>query len=194
MKPRFFASPAAFGTWLARHHSEPELWVGFYKKGAGKAGMSYPEAADEALCWGWIDGIVRRVDDERFMHRFTPRKERSTWSLVNVAKAKALIAAGRMQRPGLVAFEAREAGRTGIYAYEKAEAVLPVADAARFKKNPKGWKWFAAQGASYRQVAIHWVVSAKRPETREQRLAQLIEHCAAGKRLRQFTPLDQRTK
>lgn len=193
MKPRFFSTQAIFGAWLSKHFADPELWVGFYKTDAGKRGMTYFEAVDEALCWGWIDGIVRRVDEQSFMHRFTPRKGKSTWSNVNVAKAKALISAGRMQAPGLAAFEAREAGRTGIYAYEREEAVLPAAATARFKRSGKGWKWFAAQGASYRHRAIHWVVSAKRPETRERRLVQLIEHSTAGKRLRQFTPLDQRT-
>ena len=192
-EPRFFRSVAAFRRWLASNHAKrAELFVGLYKKHAAHRGMTYPAAVDEAICWGWIDGIVRRVDEQSFMHRFTPRKGRSTWSLVNVAKAKSLIAAGRMQRPGLTAFEAREAGRTGIYAYEREEAVLPAAAAARFKRSRQGWNWFAAQGASYRQLAIHWVVSAKRAETRERRLQQLIDHSTAGKKLRQFTPLDQR--
>lgn len=192
-EPRFFRSAAAFGRWLATHHGKrSELIVGLYKKHAAHLGMTYLEAIDEALCWGWIDGIVRRIDDHCFMHRFTPRKGKSIWSLVNVAKANALIAAGRMQRPGLVAFEAREAGRTGIYAYEHREATLPADATVRFRQRAKGWKWFGAQGASYRRLAIHWVVSAKRPETRERRLVQLIEQCGAGKRLRQFTPLDQR--
>lgn len=194
MKPRFFATQAAFGAWLSRHHADTELWIGFHKKNAGKQGMTYFEAVDEALCWGWIDGIVRRVDDERFMHRFTPRKAKSTWSLVNVAKTKALITAGRMQRPGLAAFEARDAERTGIYSFEQARVVLTRVHRVRFHADAAAWRWFSTQPASYRKAAIHWVNSAKQAETRERRLATLIGDSAKERRLRQYTPWADRSK
>lgn len=194
IKPRFFASAAAFGAWLAKHHTEPALWVGLYKKHAAHRGMTYLEAVDEALCWGWIDGQVRRVDDDRIAQRFTPRKARSTWSLINVGKVKRLSAAGRMQPPGMKAFEARDAARTGIYSFEVERASFTTAQARTFKRSPEGWKWFHAQAESYQRVATFWVTSAKREETRVRRLQQLIEHSAEGRKLRQFTPLDQRSK
>lgn len=191
--PRFFRDAAAFGRWLERHHAtETELWVGLYKKHAAHQGMTYAEAVDEALCWGWIDGVLRRVDDDRTMQRFTPRKARSTWSLVNVAKVQALQAAGRMRAPGMAAFAMRDPARTGIYSFEKEPATFSPAQQRAFKRHPEAWKWYAAQAPSYRRVATHWVVSAKREATRERRLAQLIAHCAEGKKLRQFTPLDRR--
>ena len=193
--PRFFKSPKQFSAWLAKHHAtRSELWVGLYKKHAALRGMIYPQAVDEALCWGWIDGILRRVDDDRVMQRFTPRKAKSTWSLMNVAKVKVLLKAGRMRPPGLAAFKAREQHRTGIYAYEAGEVKLPPAESARFKRNATGWGWFQKQPPSYRQVATHWVVSAKRAETRERRLTQVIEHSAQRKTLRQFTPLHLRDR
>jgi uncharacterized protein YdeI (YjbR/CyaY-like superfamily) len=194
-EPRFFSSPAAFGRWLASHHaSETELWVGLYKKHAAHRGMTYAEAVEEALCWGWIDGQLRRVDDDRIMQRFTPRKAKSTWSLVNVAKVKVLMKAGRMRPPGLATFKARDPKRTGIYSFEKAPASLSPAQRRAFKQAAGAWKWFAAQAPSYRRTVIHWVVSAKQEATRVRRLASLIAHCGEGKKLRQFTPLDQRTK
>src|SRR5690242_10049039 len=118
MKPRFFKSANDFGRWLSTHHgSEPELWVGLYKKHAAHRGMTYPEAVDEAICWGWIDGVMRRLDEDALVQRFTPRKSRSTWSLINIAKVKALKAAGRMRPPGLAAFQARDPARSGIYSF-----------------------------------------------------------------------------
>lgn len=194
VKPRFFASPDAFRAWLAEHHTEPELWVGLYKKHVAHRGMTYLQAVEEALCWGWIDGQVRRIDDDRTAQRFTPRKAKSTWSLVNVRKVKALIAAGRMRPPGMMAYEARDPARTGIYSFERERAAFSPAQAKAFRRSAAGWKWFQAQAESYQRVATFWVVSAKREETRTRRLTQLIEHSAAGRKLRQFTPLDKRSK
>ena len=194
-EPRFFSTPAAFARWLESHHaSETELWVGLYKKHAGHRGMTYAQAVDEALCWGWIDGVMRRIDDERTMQRFTPRKAKSTWSLVNVAKVKVLMQAGRMQAPGLATFKARDPKRTGIYSFEKAPERFSASQARLFKQDRAAWNWFKAQAPWYQRVATHWVVTAKQEATRERRLASLIAHCAEGKKLRQFTPMDQRKK
>ena len=194
-EPRFFSGPAAFGRWLASHHaSETELWVGLYKKHAAHRGMTYLQAVEEALCWGWIDGHLKSLDEDRIMQRFTPRTSRSTWSLVNVGKVKALIKAGRMEAPGLAAFKARDPKRTGIYSFEKEPASLTPAQRRAFKKVPGAWKWFSEQAPSYQRTCMHWVVSAKQEATRVRRLESLIEHSAEGKKLRQFTPLHQRTK
>lgn len=193
--PRFFRDAGSFGRWLAVHHAtKTELWVGLYKKHAAHRGMTYVEAVEEALCWGWIDGVMQRLDEDRVKQRFTPRKARSTWSLVNVAKVNVLIEAGRMRPPGLSTFQARDPERTGIYSFEKAPAKFSVAQTRLFKKDRGAWTWFAAQAPSYRRVATHWVVSAKQETTRARRLESLIVHCAAGKKLRQFTPMDQRKR
>ncbi|HTK56594.1 MAG TPA: YdeI/OmpD-associated family protein [Gemmatimonadales bacterium] len=195
MKPRFFRSVAAFRRWLTNNHAKrTELFVGLYKKHAAHRGMTYVEAVDEALCWGWIDGVIRRLDEDRVVQRFTPRTARSTWSLVNVGKVERLMAAGRMQPPGMKAFEARDAARTGIYSFERARAHFTPEQTSTFKRAAAEWKWFRAQAESYQRVATFWVVSAKQEVTRARRLAQLIEHSSAGKKLRQFTPMPQRAK
>lgn len=194
-RPRFFKSAAAFGRWLAKSHAtSTERWVGLYKKHAAHRGMTYLEAVDEALCRGWIDGVMRRIDEDAVVQRFTPRKAKSTWSLVNVAKVKGLLAARRMKPPGIQAFEAREVSRTGIYSFEREKVAFTPAQSREFKRIVKAWAWFAAQAGSYRRAATHWVISAKREETRARRLAQLIAHSREKKKLRQFTPLDQRDR
>ena len=193
--PKYFKTAAAFGRWLATHHAtKTELWVGLYKKHAAHRGMTYAEAVDEALCWGWIDGILRSVDADRTMQRFTPRKSRSIWSRVNVAKVERLLAEGRMRPPGVAAFAARDPARTGIYSFEQAAPTFSPAQLRRFKAERAAWKWFNAQAGSYRRTATHWVTTGKKESTRERRLAQLIAHSAAGRKLRQFTPLDQRDR
>ena len=195
MIPRFFNSSDDFGLWLSRNHaSATELWVGLYKKHAAHRGMTYPQAVDEALCWGWIDGVMRRLDDDAVVQRFTPRKVKSTWSLVNVAKVKALKAAKRMQPPGLAAYQARDPARTGIYSFEKEKAEFAPSQARQFKRKAAAWKWFSAQTPSYRHVTTHWVISDKKEETRVRRLEELIAHSAAGKKVGRFIPLDQRKK
>ena len=195
MIPRFFKTAADFGAWLEKNHdSATELWVGLYKKHAAHRGMTYPQAVDEALCWGWIDGVLRRLDDDRTVQRYTPRKAKSTWSLVNVAKVKALTAAKRMRAPGLAAFKARDPARTGIYSFEKEKVAFTPPQSRQFKRATVAWKWFAAQAASYRHAATHWVISAKKEETRVGRLAELIAHSAEGKKLRRFTPWEQQKR
>ena len=185
MEAIYFDSPAAFGAWLEEHHdTETEVLVGFWKAATGRPSLTWSESVDEALCHGWIDGVRRRVDDERFTIRFTPRKARSNWSLINVRKVAELTAQGRMRPAGLAAFEARRETDTGVYSFERArEARLEPAAEARFRAEPAAWEWFERQAPSYRRTALHWVVSAKRQETRDRRLEQLVADSAAGRRI-----------
>ena len=179
-----FASPAKFRTWLRSHHaSEKELLVEIRKAGSSRPGLSYADALDEALCYGWIDGVRRRIDDESFSIRFTPRKPRSIWSRINVAHVKRLIAAGRMQKAGLAAWEARDEKRTGIYAFEQESPELPAPYQRQFRANPKAWRWFQSQAPWYQRLCAHRVSSAKKEETRQRRLAELIARSAAGRRI-----------
>ncbi|MGH2590091.1 MAG: YdeI/OmpD-associated family protein [Actinomycetota bacterium] len=189
MDVRYFRSPAEFRAWLKRHHaSEPEVYVGYYKKGSGRRGITHPEALDEALCFGWIDGVRRSVDGERYTNRFSPRTPNSYWSTVNTARAKALIESGRMQPAGLAAFERRDEQRTRMYSFEQANPALSRAEAATFRKNRAAWLFWQAQPPGYRKTATWWVVSAKRDETRRRRLETLIEHSANGDRISQVIP------
>jgi uncharacterized protein YdeI (YjbR/CyaY-like superfamily) len=177
VEPTYFATPQELRTWFDRHHTQQsELLVGFYKKGSGVPSITWPEAVDEALCAGWIDGVRRRVDDQRYSIRFSPRTTRSTWSAVNIKRAKELIELGRMRPAGLEAFERRTDDRSAIYSYEqRRDAALDPAHERRFRRNRAAWRFFEAQPAGYRRTAIHWVVSAKKDETRERRLATLID-------------------
>lgn len=185
---RLFRDADAFRDWLQRHHAtEAELWVGFYKKGVPKQSIAYPEAVDEGLCIGWIDGITYRVDEELYTIRFTPRTKRSNWSAVNVRRVGELSAAGRMHPPGLAAFEARTPERTGTYSYENRPAELPPDYAARLRAEERAWTWWEAQTPSYRRAATWWVVSAKQEATRDRRLQQLIDDCAAGRPIKPLT-------
>lgn len=181
--PLFFATPAEFRAWLAAHHEScAELWVGFYKKASGRPSITWPEAVDEALCVGWIDGRRQTIDAQRYRIRFTPRKPTSTWSAVNLRRVAELTREGRMRRAGLQAFERRAPERSGIYAYEnRKNAVLEPAAEQRFRAQPVAWEFFQRQPAGYRTTAVWWVVSAKRAETREARLAALIADSAAGR-------------
>ena len=189
MQTTFFATPAEFRSWLERHHADrSELLVGFHKKGSGRPSITWPEAVDEALCFGWIDGVRRSLGPDAYTIRFSPRQARSTWSAVNVRRAGELIAEGRMTAAGLAAFEARSGDRTGIYSYEqRRQAELEPAQEERFRAAGEAWEWFQARPPSYRRAAIHWVVSAKRPETRERRLQALIDDSAAGRTIKPLT-------
>ena len=149
--------------------------------------MTWPESVDEALCFGWIDGVRKRIDDESYTIRFTPRKASSIWSAINIARAEDLKKAGRMKAAGLWAFEQRSAARSAVYAYENAQKELPPDFEREFRANAKAWQFFEAQAPSYRRVAIYWIVSAKREETRRRRLANLIEDSAAGRRLARYS-------
>ena len=189
MEPTFFPTPADLRAWLEENHeTETELLVGFYKKGSGKRSITWPELVDEALCFGWIDGIRRRIDDESYTIRLTPRKPASTWSSVNIKRVGELTKEGRMRPAGLAAFERRTEDRSGIYSYERRKAATLEPDQEReFRANAEAWRFFQLQPAGYRQTATHWVVSAKRDETRRKRLSTLIEDSANGRRLRHLT-------
>jgi uncharacterized protein YdeI (YjbR/CyaY-like superfamily) len=181
--PIYFETPTAFRAWLRAHHARgTDVWVGFHKRASGRPSLTWPESVDEALCVGWIDGIRRSIDVERYAIRFTPRRRQSTWSAVNIKRAKELIRLGRMQPAGLRAFRARSDEQSAIYSYEQRRtARLAPADERRFKANAKAWAFFTARPPWYRRIAIYWVVSAKRPETRERRLAALIADSARGR-------------
>jgi len=184
MEPTFFKTPADFRKWLAKNHSSAtELLVGFYKKDSGKPSITWPESVDEAICFGWIDGVRRGIDDVSYSIRFTPRKKTSTWSAINIARAAELTKLGRMQPAGLRAFEHRRESKSAIYSYENETRILPSADEKKLRANKKAWEFFNAQPPGYRRVAIYWVTSAKKEETRVRRLATLIEDSANGRRL-----------
>jgi uncharacterized protein YdeI (YjbR/CyaY-like superfamily) len=181
----YFTDTDELRAWFEQHHEqETELFVGYYKKAAKRPTISWSQSVDQALCFGWIDGRGSRVDDERWAVRFTPRKTGSIWSAVNIAKVAALTTAGLMTPAGVRAYEARRPDRTGVYSHEQAEpAVLDDARLAVFQQIPAAWQWFSTQAPSYRKAATHWVLSAKREDTRERRFAQLIEDSAAERRV-----------
>jgi uncharacterized protein YdeI (YjbR/CyaY-like superfamily) len=183
MKAVFFSSPEEFRQWLRAHHADRrELLVGFHKAHTGKPTMTWPESVKEALCYGWIDGVRRSVDGDRYTIRFSPRRPRSVWSAVNVRLAEELIAAGRMQPAGLEAFAGRDRQKSGIYAYEQRKVGLGEHEKT-FRAHPKAWKFFCALPPSYRTPATWWVVSAKQAATRERRLQKLIAACEEERRL-----------
>ena len=184
MAPTFFATQLDFRGWLVKNHATAtELLVGFYRVGCSKPSMTWPESVDQALCFGWIDGVRKRIDDDSYSIRFTPRKPTSIWSAINIKKAVELINTGEMQAAGLAAFEERNEKRSRIYAYEKAPAELSPEFERLFRKNKKAWEFFTTQAPSYRRVIIHHVMTAKREETRLSRLYQAIEASEKQKRL-----------
>lgn len=184
MRPRFFRSPEELRRWLEGHHgTDRELIIGFYKKDSGRKGITYPEAVDEALCFGWIDGVRRSVDEKSYSGRFTPRKARSVWSQVNLRRARELIAAGRMRPPGLAAYERRDDTLTRRYSFERETAELAPAQVRAFRANRRAWEFFRAQPPYYRRLVAWWVISAKRDETRARRLAALVATSARGERI-----------
>jgi uncharacterized protein YdeI (YjbR/CyaY-like superfamily) len=191
----FFATPAEFRAWLEAHHAQaPELWVGFHKKGSGLLTMTWPEAVDEALCFGWIDGVRKSIDGTSYANRFTLRRTRSTWSAVNIERVQELVAQGRMRPAGLKAFAAWVEKNSGTYSYEQRDTVeLGDAYERQFQDDHAAWDFFQAQPASYRKAAIWWVVSAKKEETRQRRLTSLVEDSAAGRRIASLTPPSART-
>jgi uncharacterized protein YdeI (YjbR/CyaY-like superfamily) len=190
MKPKYFRTPAEFREWLQRHHeSAPELLVGYHKKGTGRPSMTWQESVDEALCFGWIDGVRRTVDETRYTIRFTPRRARSTWSAVNVKRVAELTKLGRMHAAGLAAFAARDPKRTAIYTYEQPhdQAVLAEEYRRQLEGNKKAWSFFQSQAPWYQRTASRWVMNAKKEETRLRRLAALIADSAQGRRIGPLT-------
>lgn len=187
MKPVFFRTPAEFRAWLAQHHgSKTELLVGFYKKDSGRPSLTWPESVDQALCFGWIDGLRKGIDELSYSIRFTPRQPGSIWSKVNITRAQALIAQGQMQPAGRRAFEARRENKSGLYSHEQGSIELAEPYSRLLKKNKAAWSFFQAQPASYRKAVAWWIVSAKKEETRLKRLEQLAASSAAGQRLPAF--------
>jgi len=184
--PVFFRDARAFRRWLHSHAATAtELLVGFHKRHTAEPSMTWPESVDEALCFGWIDGVRKRIDDERYQIRFTPRRPGSIWSAINIAKVQQLEAEGRMTPAGRDAFARRTEARSVVYAYEQAEtATLTAAERAAFRKQRAAWRFFEDTPPGYRRVVLHWVTSARKPETREARLAKLMQACALGQRLR----------
>lgn len=185
MKPHFFATQDDFRQWLDKHSAvETELIVGFYRVSSGKPTMTWPESVDQALCYGWIDGIRKSVDEESYTIRFTPRKPTSIWSAINIDKMEKLIAKKLVKPAGLTAYEKRTESKSRIYSHERAEdAVLTAEMEKTFKANAKAWEFFMKQAPSYRKVMFHLIVSAKQEKTRQSRFEKLLAASAEGKRL-----------
>jgi uncharacterized protein YdeI (YjbR/CyaY-like superfamily) len=193
LKPRFFATPAELRAWLRENHAVlSELWVGFYKRGSGRPSITWPESVDQALCFGWIDGVRKSLDESSYVIRFTPRKPSSTWSAINIKRARELAEEELMSPSGLAACERRSDERSAIYSYEQRKlAEFSEAQKKRFAANRKAWAFFQNQPPWYRRTATFWVTSAKKEETQAKRLATLIE---ASAKQRSIAPLKRQTK
>jgi uncharacterized protein YdeI (YjbR/CyaY-like superfamily) len=188
--PRTFRTQAAFRAWLERHHAAAkELEVRLFKVHAAHRGITYPLALDEALCFGWIDGVTHSLDEDSYCQRFTPRNPRSTWSRRNVEHVERLTKAGRMAPAGLEAFRVRDKRRTGVYSFEQERPELTPAHLRTFRANAAAWAFYQQQAPGYRRVTAHWVMSAKKDDTRARRLALLIDCSARGKKI---PPLERR--
>ena len=184
MKPTFFPTQTDFRKWLEENHaSETELVVGFYKVGSSKPSMSWSESVDQAICFGWIDGVRRKVDEESYSIRFTPRRANSNWSAVNIEKVRVLSEKGLMMPAGVTAFEKRKKDKSAVYVYETEAKQFSEAFEKQFKKNKKAWEFFESQANWYRKQMTSWVMSAKQETTRVRRLEKLIAESEAGKRV-----------
>jgi len=179
---RYFGSTTELRDWFdANHETSEELWLGYWKKGTGHPSVTWTLAVDEALCVGWIDGVLQRIDEQRHVQRFTPRRKGSNWSAINVAKVERLTAEGRMRAAGVRAFEARTSERTAVYTYERDIEPMNDAELARFRSNGGAWADWERRPSSYRRAATAWVTGAKQASTRERRLTTLIEDSSAGR-------------
>ena len=184
MKPTFFASPQKFRKWLEKNHDKAsELLVGFYKKGSGKPSITWQESVDQALCFGWIDGVRRRLDEESYTIRFSRRRPASNWSAINIKRATELRELGLMHDAGHSAFDRRQEYKSPIYSYENAPKSFVPADEKKFRANKQAWNFFNEQAPSYRRMVIFWIMSAKKQETHDKRLAKLIDFSAKGRRI-----------
>lgn len=189
MKPKFFSSPGQFREWLEQNHSrETELMIGFHKKSSGKKSITYAEALDEALCFGWIDGVRKSLNETSYIQRFTPRKSRSIWSLINVRHVERLTKEGRMHTAGLEAYARRDPKRTGIYSFENRPRELSPAYEKTFRQKKRAWTFFQEQPPSYKRLMIFRIMEAKKEETQLRRLKQLIESSEKGLRLGAIEP------
>jgi uncharacterized protein YdeI (YjbR/CyaY-like superfamily) len=186
MDPAFFATPDEWRAWLEEHHDTvPELWVGFHTKSSGRPSITWPEAVDQALCFGWIDGVRKSVDAGRYVIRFTPRRRKSIWSSVNVGRVEKLTRRGLMHPAGLATYQVGAGAKSGVYSYEQRKgAKLPEPLERRFRRIRRGWRFFQAQPPGYQRTAAWWVISAKKEETRLRRLATLIEDWAQGRAIK----------
>ncbi len=194
MNPTFFQSQALFRKWLEKNHDQvPELWVGLQKTGSPQPGLQYKQALDEALCFGWIDGVRKSIDEHRWTIRFTPRKPRSIWSAINLRRAEELKALGLMKPSGLAAFEGRDPKRQNLYSFEQEKPLkLDAAYAKQLRANEKARSFFESQAPYYQRTASFWVMSAKKEETRLKRLGVLIEYSAKGEKVPPLAPLPKR--
>jgi uncharacterized protein YdeI (YjbR/CyaY-like superfamily) len=189
MRPKFFETAEDLRAWFEEHHeTAAELWVGLYKKSSGRPSIAWPEVVDEALCFGWIDGIRKSIDSERYMNRLTPRKPKSHWSAVNVRRFGQLKRQGRVRPAGQRAFDLRRKDETGVSYEQRHQITLDPAFERRFRAKKRAWSWFQAQAPSYRTMAVYWVMSAKREEARVRRLERLIEDSAKGQRVPPLAP------
>jgi uncharacterized protein YdeI (YjbR/CyaY-like superfamily) len=193
MEVKFFKSSGELRKWLEKNHDRTtELWVGFHRKDSGKPSITYPEALDVALCFGWIDGVRKSVSETSYTNRFSPRKPKSVWSLVNIKRVEELTKLGLMSPAGLAVFQRRDPKKSQQYSYEREKSELDLELEKRFRVNAKAWQFFQKQAPWYRRTAIFWIVSAKREETRAKRLAKLIEDSAKGHRLAMLTPKNKK--
>lgn len=184
-KPIFFANQAKFRAWLKKNHAIcSEQWVGFHRKSSGLPSITWPESVDQALCFGWIDGLRKTVDEKSYQIRFTPRRSNSVWSVINRRKFQELKRQGQVRSAGIKAYQRKTSNKSGIYSYEnRKSAVLSASERQRFRLNRKAWRWFRQQAPSYQQTVTWWIASAKRIETRQKRLARLITDSSAGRRV-----------
>jgi uncharacterized protein YdeI (YjbR/CyaY-like superfamily) len=186
LKTKFFQTPADFRIWLEKNHATAtELWVGFYTKNSGKPSITWPESVDRALCFGWIDGVRKRVDEFSYQIRFTPRRRGSIWSATNIKRATELARQKQMRPIGLKAFAARIENKSGIYSYEQRSTELSDPYAKLLKKNKAAWNFFRTQSPSYRKMIGWWIISAKKEETRMARVTKVISESSKGRRLLQ---------
>lgn len=192
---KFFKTQEAFRKWLEKNHPKKgELWVGYYKKGSGKKSITYNEALEEVLCFGWIDGISRGIDEEKYCQRYTPRRKGSIWSAVNINKAEELIKNGKMHSSGLNVYKNRDPKKAGLYSFEQKEIKFPTALMKMLKANKKAWQYFSQMPPGYRKTSTWWVISAKQEETRHRRMKTLIADSEAGRRIALLTPLKDKKK
>jgi uncharacterized protein YdeI (YjbR/CyaY-like superfamily) len=191
----FFKTTAALRKWLEKNHNKKdELWMGYYKKSSGKQGVIYKQALDVMLCFGWIDGISKGIDDEKYCQRYTPRRAKSIWSAVNIKKIEELSKAGMMHEAGLAAFNNRDKKLAGLYSFEQKEIKMPTVFLKMLKANKKAWEYFSKMPPGYRKTATWWVISAKQEETKLRRIRTLIADSEAGRKIGPLTPLKDKKK